>query len=78
MRRYAVNAVYPHSEPIRHSHWQDATRNTFVYMGEYELKPYNEDKAARVIPIPDYEVEYNKGNLQSMPDNLVRVERNAN
>jgi len=78
LRRYAVNAVYPHSEPIRHSHWQDATRNTFVYMGEYELKPYNEDKAARVIPIPDYEVEYNKGNLQSMPDNLVRVERNAN
>lgn len=78
LRRYAVNTVYPRSEPIRHAHWQDATRNTFVYMGEYELKPYNEDKAARVIPIPDYEIEYNKGNLQSMPDNLVRVERNAN
>lgn len=71
LRRYAVNTECPFSKTIRHTVL--ANENGTVYTeAEYELKPYNEDKAAYQLPIPYYAIDFNMGQLT----NPVRPERN--
>lgn len=62
LRRYAVNSVYPFEKEIRHASL--TTNETAVYVeGYYVLNPYSQDKAAYVLPIPSYAIEFNEGLL---------------
>lgn len=62
LRRYGVNTKYPFSKTIRH----DAivlTGGRWEPSGYYELKPYEQDAAAYIVPIAGDEIEFNKGLL---------------
>ena len=65
LRRYAVCEKYPEKKEVRHALYAPATvsNGMGVYEGEYVLKPYGED-AAWLMPIPDYEITYNKGEMK--------------
>ncbi len=70
LRRYAVNSVCPFEKEIHHISLL-YSNNTVSTEGEYVLKPYSQDKAAYVLPIPQDAIDFNKGNLT----NEVRPER---
>lgn len=70
LRRYAVNERCPYTKSIRHTVLNDNAGSVSVG-GIYELKPYNQDKAAYVLPIPYYAIDFNMGNLE----NWVRDDR---
>ena len=70
LRRYAVNSVCPFEKEIHHISLL-YTNQTVSTQGEYVLKPYSQDKAAYVLPIPQEAIDFNKGNLS----NEVRPER---
>lgn len=74
LRRYAVNSKYPFSKVIRHPvrEWQGSEDGYYIDKGYYELKPYAEDRAAYVFPLPGDEVLFNKGELEQ---NEIRPER---
>lgn len=76
LRRYAVNSKYPYSKSIRHvvKEWQGPAdvSGAYVEVGYYELKPYAEDRAAYVFPLPSSEIIFNKGVLVQ---NEIRPER---
>ena len=59
LRRYAVYPEYPEKSVIVHPMYDSG--NPPVLNGTAELK-MGEDPAW-VMPIPDYEIEYNKGEL---------------
>ena len=62
LRRYAVNSIYPFSKFIKHE--VNAYNGGVNYIaGFYELKPYAQDEAAYIIPIPDYAITFNNGAL---------------
>lgn len=70
LRRYAVNTECPMTKTIRHAVL--VNENGSVYTeGEYELKSYQQDVAAYMMPIPSYAIDFNMGNLT----NEVRSER---
>lgn len=70
LRRYGVNSVRPFEKEIYHRSILYSNK-TVTTEGEYVLKPYSQDKAAYVLPIPDDAIDFNKGNLS----NEVRPER---
>ncbi len=61
LRRYAVNAKYPFTKEIRHNAYAKAITGTLIYEGYYLLPPYPDNKW--VLPIPDFELEENQGEL---------------
>lgn len=76
LRRYSVNSKYPLSESftIQHpTYAYDADNAKVVKTGTYVLNSYQKDQAAWIIPIPDDEIEFNRGSLT----NFVRTERNS-
>lgn len=74
LRRYAVSVKAPFSKTIRHDKraWQGGPEGRFVTVGYYELKPYAEDRAAYVMPLPPEEIIFNEGVLKQ---NEARPER---
>ena len=66
LRRYGVNSRYPFGKLIRHTAFAYSA-NGFMPVGHYELKPYDQDKAAYVIPIARDEIEFNNGKLVNEP-----------
>ncbi|MGM9703293.1 MAG: RagB/SusD family nutrient uptake outer membrane protein [Prevotella sp.] len=64
LRRYAVNTECPYSKTIRHTVLGNDNGNIFTE-AVYELKPYNEDKAAYQMPIPYYAIDFNMGLLKN-------------
>lgn len=62
LRRYGANTRYPFEKTIRHISYDYNNSGRFV-QGFYELKPYSQDKAAYVLPIPAPEIEFNRGVL---------------
>ena len=73
LRRYAVCEKYPETKQIEHVEMGQASTSgvTGTNNGYYVLNPYGED-AAWVLPIPNYEISFNQGN---MVDNAARPER---
>lgn len=73
LRRYAVCEKYPEKLEIKHAVMGPATTSGVngIHAGDYVLKSYGEDPAW-VLPIPAYEISYNKGN---MVDNENREDR---
>ncbi|MBO9632348.1 MAG: RagB/SusD family nutrient uptake outer membrane protein [Chitinophagaceae bacterium] len=69
LRRYGVNTKYPFSKSIRHRNVVFAG-NGYAENGYYELGPYDQDKAAYVVPIANDEIEFNRGSLtnEQRPD----------
>ena len=68
LRRYAVNSIHPLPEnfTIRHrNNAYEAVSGTWYEDGYYELNAYVKDKAAWMVPIPNYAIEFNKGELQN-------------
>lgn len=77
LRRYAVNSRHPFTKTIRHEafEWVGAEETGhYESIGYYELKPYPEDRAAYVFPLPSDEIIFNKGELEQ---NELRPERNV-
>jgi len=75
LRRYAVNSKYPleNNFVIRHpSYSYDANSKMNYLSGYFELESYGKDKAAWVVPVPDYVISYNRGSIK----NLERKTRN--
>lgn len=66
LRRYGVNSKYPFGKSIRHTSLV-ASGTTWVVNGYYELRPYDQDKAAYIIPIATDEIEFNQGRLTNEP-----------
>jgi tetratricopeptide (TPR) repeat protein len=64
LRRYAVSPKWPFSKTIRHDaiSWNGAA---YIQTGYFELKPYDQDKAAYIVPIARDETEFNSGVLQN-------------
>lgn len=62
LRRYGVNPDFPYGKTIRHNYWSYNNSGRFI-AGYYELKPYQQDKAAYLIPIPRTEIEQSGGAL---------------
>lgn len=77
LRRYAVNSKYPFTKSIKHESYEyvptSETEGYFRKIGQYVLKPYPEDKAAYVMPLPDYAVLFNEGVLVQNPERPVRT-----
>lgn len=72
LRRYAVSPKYPEKKFITHPVYSFASAGSEgVYEGSYTLKPYGEDPAW-VLPIPNYEIVYNKGILIDNPERQKR------
>lgn len=72
LRRYAVSPKYPEKKSITHAVYSFASAGTEgVYEGSYTLKPYGEDPAW-VLPIPNYEIVYNRGILVDNPERQKR------
>lgn len=73
LRRYAVNSVYPYTKSITHRSL--VPRNgkfEGTLEGTYVLNPYSEEEAAAwMLPIPQYAIEFNEGELK----NEIRPER---
>ena len=71
LRRYAVNSKFPFTKAIEHKAYKyikiSDTEGNFREIGKYVLKPYPEDKAAYVMPLPDYAVLFNEGVLEQNP-----------
>ncbi|MGN7786536.1 RagB/SusD family nutrient uptake outer membrane protein [Niabella sp. 22666] len=66
LRRYGVNSKYPFGKTIRHRSF--AYNNAQRYLeGYYELKPYMQDQAAYVLPIPAEEIKFNRGSITNEP-----------
>ena len=66
LRRYAVNSIYPLKSDftIRHTNYAyNASSNSWLRDGYYELGSYQTDEAAWIVPIPNYAIEFNKGSL---------------
>ncbi len=78
LRRYAVNSKYPldNNFVIRHpSYSYDANSKINYLTGYFELESYEKDKAAWVVPVPDYVISYNRGaikNLERKTRNLIK------
>jgi hypothetical protein len=70
LRRYGANTKYPFSKTIRH-HSYSFGPTGYYQDGYYELKPFDQEKAAYTVPICRDEIEFNNGNLQ----NEVRPQR---
>jgi len=70
LRRYAVNSIYPLAKAIKHETYAYSGSTNYI-AGYYELKPYAQDKAAYIIPIPNYAITFNSGTLT----NFARPER---
>ena len=72
LRRYAVNGVAPFTKSIEHVSlaYDEGTASVYT-VGKYVLKPYPEDVAAYMLPIPRYAIEFNQGELT----NEIRNER---
>lgn len=64
LRRYAVNPDFPFEKSIRHISYA-YTLTGRVVEGYYELKPYSQDKAAWLLPLPKSEIELSQGELQN-------------
>ncbi|MBO9632987.1 MAG: RagB/SusD family nutrient uptake outer membrane protein [Chitinophagaceae bacterium] len=64
LRRYANNAKYPFSKTIRHDSYSYGPGG-YYKDGYYELKPYDQDRAAYIIPIYREEIEFNSGSLKN-------------
>ncbi|MBN9384045.1 MAG: RagB/SusD family nutrient uptake outer membrane protein [Chitinophagaceae bacterium] len=62
LRRYAVNSKYPYSKTIHHISYAYNATGRYV-QGYYELKPYDQDKTAYVVPIHPDEISFNQGVL---------------
>lgn len=79
LRRYAVHSKYPEKKTIKHVVYSSSAGGTAgVYDGSYTLKPYGEDPAW-VLPIPNYEIVYNKGILVDNPQREKReLDRDKN
>ena len=68
LRRYAVNSIHPLPDnfTIRHrNNAYEANLRTWYENGYYELNAYTQDRAAWIIPIPNYAIEFNRGELQN-------------
>ena len=68
LRRYAVNSIRPLPDnfTIRHrNNAYEANSQTWYEDGYYELNAYAKDRAAWIIPIPNYAIEFNRGELQN-------------
>ena len=68
LRRYAVNSIHPLPDnfTIRHrNNAYEANSRTWYENGYYELNAYTQDRAAWMIPIPNYAIEFNRGELQN-------------
>jgi tetratricopeptide (TPR) repeat protein len=66
LRRYGVNDRFPFGKTIRHTSYAYNSSGRFI-QGYFELKPYDQDKAAYVMPIPDTEIEFNNGAIANEP-----------
>ncbi|MBO9633961.1 MAG: RagB/SusD family nutrient uptake outer membrane protein [Chitinophagaceae bacterium] len=71
LRRYAVNSKYPFGRIIRHISyaWDISGR---YEEGYYELRPYAEEPAAYVLPVPRSEIDFGRGVIS----NAARPARN--
>ncbi len=68
LRRYAVNSIRPLPDnfSIRHqNNAYESNSRTWYENGYYELNAYTKDRAAWIIPIPNYAIEFNRGELQN-------------
>ena len=68
LRRYAVNSIRPLPENFRIRHQNndyEANSMTWYENGYYELNAYTQDHAAWIVPIPNYAIEFNRGELQN-------------
>lgn len=78
LRRYAVNEKYPFTRTIEHKSYGytsiDNTSGTFYEKGKTVLKPYSEDEAAYVLPIPRHVIEFHKGAIvnEVRPERLIK------
>lgn len=75
LRRYAVDSKYPTSEEIRHVVYE-SVGNTAMIDGAYVLKPYAEDAPAYTLPIPQQEIDFNKGAMVQNPERPEREKSN--
>ena len=75
LRRYAVNSRYPFTKEIRHAAYE-YTGSTYAASGEYVLRPYPEDRAAYVFPIPEDEIIINHGTLVQNEERPDRTKEN--
>lgn len=60
LRRYAVNSKYPYTKKITHTSL-GMNGGSYSVRGYFELKPYPEDQAAYIIPVPADVIEFNQG-----------------
>ena len=69
LRRYAVCVKYPESKEIDHVSYLPATAANAngIPNGTYRLKRYEEERAY-VLPIPGYEIVFNRGELVDNPE----------
>lgn len=67
LRRYAVSSKYPEKKSIKHTTYD----KNGILEGDYVLQPYGED-AAWVLPLPGYEIVYNRGVLVDNPERKSR------
>lgn len=80
IRRYAVNKRKPLSKAIKHIslvYLGSESSGRYDVEGVYVLKPYAEDKAAYMFPIPTYAMIFNDGVLvqnPARPDRSISVE----
>ncbi len=82
LRRYAVNTLRPFTKSITHVHLgfeptspTMLTTGTYYNIGEYVLKPYPQDVAAYMLPIPRAAIEFNRGVLtnETRPERAMTV-----
>lgn len=66
LRRYGVNSKYPYGKTTRHRSFAWDVSGRYV-QGYYELKPYAEEPAAYVLPIPKKEIEFGQGVITNEP-----------
>lgn len=66
LRRYGVNSKYPFSKTITHRALV-FTGSGYEDIGYYELKPYEQDAAAYIVPIANDEIAFNQGLLFNEP-----------
>jgi hypothetical protein len=66
LRRYGVNSKYPFGKTIRHRSFAWDISGRYV-QGYYELKPYQDEPAAYVLPVPMKEIEIGQGAISNEP-----------
>lgn len=76
LRRYAVSPKYPETKPIRHAVYSPGEQATSsaIYDGTYVLETY-EKETAYVMPIPGYEITFNRGAMVDNPEREKRVKQ---